>query len=93
MRSPLLGGTGPRLETQAATSWAFDSMDRRKRPMPLVSGHPKQQDLVMGLGRFRPSGSLSLGWRPSRERARTQRAGFQEVVPRSGASPVRRPMS
>jgi hypothetical protein len=89
MRSPLLGGTGARLETQAATWGAFDSMDRRNRPMPPLSGHPKQHDLVMGLGRFSPSGSLSLGWRPSREWARIQRVGFHEVA----RAPARRPFA
>jgi SAM-dependent methyltransferase len=57
----------------------LDSMDRRERRMRLVYGNPKEHDLVMELGRFRPSGSLSLGWRPGRDWARTQRVQFYEV--------------
>ena len=66
----------------------LDSMDRRERRMRLIYGNPKEHDLVMELGRFRPSGSLSLGWRPGREWARTQRVQFYEVVRAPAPRPV-----
>ena len=77
---------GQPLET--ALRLVLDSMDRRERRMRLVYGNPKEHHLVMGLGRFRPSGSLSLGWRPSREWARTQRVQFYEVARASAPRPV-----
>ena len=77
---------GQALET--ALRLVLDSMDRRERRMRLVYGNPKEHHLVMGLGRFRPSGSLSLGWRPSREWARTQRVQFYEVARASAPRPV-----
>jgi SAM-dependent methyltransferase len=64
------------------------SMDRRERRIRLVYANPREHDLVVGLGRFRPSASMSLGWRPGREWARTQRVQFYEVE----ASPARRPV-
>jgi SAM-dependent methyltransferase len=77
---------GEALET--ALRLVLDSMDRRERRMRLVYGNPKEHHLVMGLGRFRPSGSLSLGWRPSREWARTQRVQFYEVARAPAPRPV-----
>jgi SAM-dependent methyltransferase len=78
---------GEALET--ALRLVLDSMDRRERRMRLVYGNPKEHRLVMGLGRFLPSGSLSLGWRPSREWARTQRVQFYEVA----RAPAPRPLT
>ena len=77
---------GQALET--ALRLLLDSMDRRERRMRLVYGNPRQHDLVVGLGRFHPSGSLSLGWRPSKEWARTQRVQFYEVARASAPRPV-----
>ena len=73
---------------EAALRLVLDSMDRRERRMRLVYGNPKEHDLVMRLGRFRPSGSLSLGWRPRREWARTQRVQFYEVARAPAPRPV-----
>ena len=84
----LCAGSVAREALERALRLVLDSMDRRERSMRLVYGNSKAHDLVMGLGRFRPSGRVSLGWRPSREWARTQRVQFYEVARAPAPRPV-----
>jgi SAM-dependent methyltransferase len=72
----------------AALRRMLASMDRRQRRMRLVYINPKEHEVVVGLGRFRPSASMALGWRPGREWARSQRVQFYEIEPVSAGRPV-----
>jgi SAM-dependent methyltransferase len=64
---------------EAALGRILESMDRRARRVRLVYLNPKEHGLVVRFGRFRPTESMSLGWRPSQEWARTQRVQIYEV--------------
>jgi SAM-dependent methyltransferase len=70
---------GELLET--ALRRVLASVDRRPRRMLLVYANPREHDVVLGVGRFRPSGTMSLGWRPTEAWARSLRVQFYEVEP------------
>jgi SAM-dependent methyltransferase len=77
---------GELLET--ALRRVLESVDRRPRRLRLIYPNPREHDVVVGVGRFRPSETMSLGWRPTEAWARTQRVQFYEVEPALARQPV-----
>lgn len=68
----------------------LESADRAPRRLRILYGNPHEHELFLEMKRFRPTGRLRVGWRPSEDWARSLMVQTYEVEPaRQELSPRR----